>query len=401
METVAEKPAFQRAFAVAALPAAGRRLLRVVPHRAADGKPASRSSSRSSSARGRRRAGDGRALRDLARPDQRRGRPRRGSAGPARCSPPTAEDDVGHIHDRMPLMVERERYAAWLDPARRRPGRRCSALLVPAAPGPARGVPGLHRRSTTCATTGPSWSSRCPLEDVPSSVRTPRWPERPSASVAARRTATAGCVTDRARATRSRRCCSATAPAAASTPATWWRWPRALPAAGHHRRPGRAAVAGRRAQGRHAAADARRVPGRRRSTQLRVADPAGRRRPSRRGPRRPAGRRAQLGAAGVPGAVVPAAPARPAGEVPAADELPAAAGADAGRPGRARRVRQARRSSRPTSSRRLVVPSPAPTTGFAGARRRPAARQADARVVEVDAGVGSCRWRPADAAGNR
>src|SRR3954453_18797128 len=27
-----------------------------------------------------------------------------------------AEADVGHIHDRMPLMVERDRWAAWLDP---------------------------------------------------------------------------------------------------------------------------------------------------------------------------------------------------------------------------------------------------------------------------------------------
>ena len=33
METVAEKPAYKRAFADAPLPAAGRRLLRVVPHR--------------------------------------------------------------------------------------------------------------------------------------------------------------------------------------------------------------------------------------------------------------------------------------------------------------------------------------------------------------------------------
>lgn len=45
-----------------------------------------------------------------------------------------AEDDLGHIHDRMPLMVPRERWSAWLDPA-------TSArddllpLLEPAAPG--------------------------------------------------------------------------------------------------------------------------------------------------------------------------------------------------------------------------------------------------------------------------
>ena len=46
----------------------------------------------------------------------------------------TAEDAVGHIHDRMPLLVEPKRYAAWLDPS---VSDRNSllALLVPAAPG--------------------------------------------------------------------------------------------------------------------------------------------------------------------------------------------------------------------------------------------------------------------------
>ncbi len=45
-----------------------------------------------------------------------------------------AEDSVGHIHDRMPLMVERERWGAWLDPGVS--GRDdLLALLVPAAPG--------------------------------------------------------------------------------------------------------------------------------------------------------------------------------------------------------------------------------------------------------------------------
>ena len=46
----------------------------------------------------------------------------------------TAEDAVGHIHDRMPLLVERERYAAWLDPTSSDPDD-LRALLVPAAPG--------------------------------------------------------------------------------------------------------------------------------------------------------------------------------------------------------------------------------------------------------------------------
>ena len=61
-------------------------------------------------------------------------RPRTGTtrdalaAGPARCSPPTAEDAVGRIHDRMPLMVERGALGrlARPDGARpRRPARRC------------------------------------------------------------------------------------------------------------------------------------------------------------------------------------------------------------------------------------------------------------------------------------
>jgi len=46
----------------------------------------------------------------------------------------TAEDAVGHIHDRMPLLVEPERYAAWLDPGQDDP-ELLRSLLVPAAPG--------------------------------------------------------------------------------------------------------------------------------------------------------------------------------------------------------------------------------------------------------------------------
>ena len=46
----------------------------------------------------------------------------------------SAEDDLGHIHDRMPLLVEKDRYAAWLDPAVSSRDDLLS-LLVPAAPG--------------------------------------------------------------------------------------------------------------------------------------------------------------------------------------------------------------------------------------------------------------------------
>ena len=47
----------------------------------------------------------------------------------------TAEDAVGMIHDRMPLFVERERWHDWLDPSLDGSTSDLTALLVPAAPG--------------------------------------------------------------------------------------------------------------------------------------------------------------------------------------------------------------------------------------------------------------------------
>jgi putative SOS response-associated peptidase YedK len=53
----------------------------------------------------------------------------------------SAEDAVGHIHDRMPLMVEADRWSEWLDPAAGKGGDGSAdadalkRLLVPAAPG--------------------------------------------------------------------------------------------------------------------------------------------------------------------------------------------------------------------------------------------------------------------------
>jgi putative SOS response-associated peptidase YedK len=45
-----------------------------------------------------------------------------------------AEDDLGDIHDRMPLMVPRDRWGAWLDPALSDRDE-LLPLLEPAAPG--------------------------------------------------------------------------------------------------------------------------------------------------------------------------------------------------------------------------------------------------------------------------
>lgn len=46
----------------------------------------------------------------------------------------SAEDSLGRIHDRMPMCIERSSYGAWLDPRSSDPAE-LSELLVPAAPG--------------------------------------------------------------------------------------------------------------------------------------------------------------------------------------------------------------------------------------------------------------------------
>lgn len=45
----------------------------------------------------------------------------------------SAPDDVGRVHDRAPLTVDRDRWTAWLDPERT--GSSVAELLVPAVPG--------------------------------------------------------------------------------------------------------------------------------------------------------------------------------------------------------------------------------------------------------------------------
>jgi putative SOS response-associated peptidase YedK len=46
----------------------------------------------------------------------------------------TAEDALGHVHDRMPMFLQPDAFDAWLDPAPR-PTSELMGLLVPAAPG--------------------------------------------------------------------------------------------------------------------------------------------------------------------------------------------------------------------------------------------------------------------------
>lgn len=133
METVAEKPSFRRAFAVrrALLPADGYYEWYAGEKRNAKGKPVKQPFFI--------RPRDGGMLamaglyeiwRDPAKDE--------GDDDAFRwtCTvlTTTAEDDVGHIHDRMPLLVERQRFHDWLDPERSEKDD-LLGLLVPAAPG--------------------------------------------------------------------------------------------------------------------------------------------------------------------------------------------------------------------------------------------------------------------------
>ncbi|KQW48402.1 hypothetical protein ASC77_06470 [Nocardioides sp. Root1257] len=70
-----------------------------------------------------------------------------------------AEDSVGHIHDRMPLMVERDRWADWLDP---RVGGDVG-LLVPAAPGRLEAYP-VSTLVSNVRNNGPELLEPLPLE---------------------------------------------------------------------------------------------------------------------------------------------------------------------------------------------------------------------------------------------
>ncbi|HET6692949.1 MAG TPA: SOS response-associated peptidase [Pedococcus sp.] len=133
METVTEKPAFRRAFASrrCLLPADGYYEWYATEQRTKAGKPLKQPffiHPRDGSVMA--MAGLYEIWRDPTRDDD----------DPQRfrwtCTVLTtsAEDDLGHIHDRMPLLVERERYGAWLDPTRSDP-EVLTELLVPAAPG--------------------------------------------------------------------------------------------------------------------------------------------------------------------------------------------------------------------------------------------------------------------------
>ena len=76
-----------------------------------------------------------------------------------------AEDDLGRIHDRMPMLVEPERFAAWLDPDLTDPTE-LDGLLVPAAPGRLEAYP-VSREVNSVRNNGASLAAPLPLDDLP------------------------------------------------------------------------------------------------------------------------------------------------------------------------------------------------------------------------------------------
>ncbi|MGH3497624.1 MAG: SOS response-associated peptidase [Nocardioidaceae bacterium] len=75
----------------------------------------------------------------------------------------SAEDDLGHIHDRMPLLVERKRYAAWLDPAESDRDR-LLGLLIPAAPGRLEAYP-VSTEVNNVRNAGPQLREPLPMDE--------------------------------------------------------------------------------------------------------------------------------------------------------------------------------------------------------------------------------------------
>ncbi len=163
METVEEKPAFRQAFAKrrCLIPADGYYEWYPTEQRTKSGKPLKQPFFI--------RPKDGAVLamaglyeiwRDPTRDDDDRDRFR------WTCTVLTtsAEDEVGQIHDRMPLLVEPERYAAWLDPTRNDP-EVLRKLLVPAAPGRLEAYP-VSTQVNSVRNNGPELLEPLPLTEV-------------------------------------------------------------------------------------------------------------------------------------------------------------------------------------------------------------------------------------------
>jgi putative SOS response-associated peptidase YedK len=162
METVADKPAFRRAFAKrrCLLPADGYFEWYETETLTAKGKPVKQPYFI--------RPQDGSTLAMAGLYEIWRD-PARGEDDPDRfrwtCTVITTEaaDDLGRIHDRMPLMVEPDRWGAWLDPRTAKDD--LLDLLVPAAPGRLEAYP-VSPAVGNVRNNGPQLLDPLPLEDT-------------------------------------------------------------------------------------------------------------------------------------------------------------------------------------------------------------------------------------------
>ncbi len=75
-----------------------------------------------------------------------------------------AEDSLGQIHDRMPMLVEPNSYATWLDANVTEPDE-VQEVLVPAAPGRLQAYP-VSTQVNHVQNNGPELIESLPLEDV-------------------------------------------------------------------------------------------------------------------------------------------------------------------------------------------------------------------------------------------
>ena len=80
----------------------------------------------------------------------------------------TAEDSLGRVHDRMPLMVDPVGWAAWLDPLRDDPTT-VRELLIPASPGLLEAYP-VSRDVNNVRNAGAHLIVPLPAEDRPTDV---------------------------------------------------------------------------------------------------------------------------------------------------------------------------------------------------------------------------------------
>lgn len=164
-ETVAEKPAFKRAFAKrrCLLPADGFYEWYESQHRDAKGKPVKQPFFIHP------RDGGVLAMAGLYEiwrdPDRDKGDPE-AFWWTSTVLTTTAEDELGHLHDRMPLLVERERWDTWLDPTLDGGAERDAllGLLVPAAPGLLQAYP-VSREVNAVQNNGPQLVEPLPAAD--------------------------------------------------------------------------------------------------------------------------------------------------------------------------------------------------------------------------------------------